>query len=780
MPAGTEHYLYRPAAPNYAPVNLGTSIIVSMLATNVSGATPNQTADLAVALDPLFYFWNPYNRKIECEHIAVRLDRGFPGEVKLWVNGAEHSTVGLSDLLEANVSNRSGRAIVFLIKDQSGGPIVLEPGEVVIASPTAAGTAEAVFGYATNNSSGIIMTKLNGSSPINVNASDTIGFKFIKGGGGNSSTRHDMDTSIPDASATAQTIAANFDTSGEETQSIHIPMWAGAREMAEYVSPEALDETTPVTEMTASAMAGVKSYFGAHAVLIKPASAGGGNAGPVEMFSRFNPAPMLMKRDFYADCMPNQVYRHVTANGWNAILDEVGIELGGSQRGTFWGLSYQNTGSETVPISSIPSSPLISLAEFSNANLSVMGTDPYRAVGNSWSSPLISPTSAYGEVQGLPGSWSATAQDYSWLINDTLFDRYYLSGLAPDFSIGSGGYTTGGQTLEDTLDKFFDNDADSATDFRDAQANPVLRPYIPSGESASDVVATLNADDGYKKLGAYSLIDGVFNVNSTSVSAWEAFLRANRNLVIEYADGGSDSIDGAPFPSSPSPSSPGVAQPEWSGFSRLTDAQVTGLAERIVEQVKLRGPFMSLSDFVNHRMGTLDPETSYTGALQAALDLEAATGGSGINTASRAAAENAAAVDLNAGLGTPEYTTRYYDNTLVIDEQKTTSGIPGDITQADLLLPLAPRMTARADTFRIRAYGEAGSSTGSDVSTAVCEAVIQRLPQYVDASDDAWEDPWNQVADPTIASTSTLSAVNQRFGRRFKVVDFRWLNSDEL
>lgn len=773
-PKGTEHYLYRPAAANYVPVNLGTSIIVSMMATNVAGAFPNQTADLAVGLDPLFYFWNPYNRKIECEHIAVRLDRGFPGTVKLWVNGLEHSTIGISDMLEANVTNRSGMKITFLIKNPSGGPIVLEPGEVVIASPTTAGTGEAIFGYATDNTSGIIMTKLNGNIPINVNINDSIGFKFIKGGGNNSAVRHDMDTSIPDDSATAVTITANFDASGEETQSIHIPMWAGARGMAEYVSPEALDDKNPVTTTTVSALTSGKAYFGAHAVLIKPASSGAENAGPVEMFSRFNPAPMLMKRDYYADCMPNQIYRHVTANGWNTILDEVGIDLGGSQRGTYWGLSYQGTGSETVPISNIPSSPLISLAEFADANLSVMGTDPYRAVGNSWSSPLITPTSAYGPVKGLPGSWpKLTAQDYSWLINDALFDRYYLSGLAADFSIGSSGYSASG-TLEDTISLF------TSGNYSQAQASPVLRPYLPGDESVSDIVASLSADDGYKKMGAYSLIDGAFNVNSTSVSAWAAFLRANRNLDVDYAGGGDDSTDGVPFPSSPSPSEPGNgAQPEWSGFSRLTDPQITGLAERIVEQVKLRGPFMSLSDFVNHRMGTLDSDVSYTGALQAALDLEAASGGSGINADSRTAAENSGAIDGNAALGTPDYPTRYYDNTLVIDEQKTTTGIPGDITQADLLLPLAPRITARSDTFRVRAYGEVSTLAGG-ATTAVCEAVIQRLPQYVDTTDVAWKDPWDQVTDPAVASVSTLSAINQQFGRRFKVVQFRWLNADEI
>ena len=30
--------------------------------------------------------------------------------------------------------------------------------------------------------------------------------------------------------------------------------------------------------------------------------------------------------------------------------------------------------------------------------------------------------------------------DVSWQVNDALFDRYYLSGIAPEFTIGAGGY----------------------------------------------------------------------------------------------------------------------------------------------------------------------------------------------------------------------------------------------------------------------------------------------------------------------------------------------------
>jgi hypothetical protein len=404
--------------------------------------------------------------------------------------------------------------------------------------------------------------------------------------------------------------------------------------------------------------------------------------------------------------------------------------------------------------------------DFSNSNLSLRASEPYKKVGNSHASVFVPSSSLYGSP-GVPDS-DVTASDGSWLINDALFDLYYLSGLAPEYSRSGGGYSTVGSfnaARTKTLHDFF------SADYQAAQANPVLRPYLPAGKSADDVVdelleTTLNATSvpGYMKVGAYSLIEGAFNVNSTSVAAWAAMLGANRDLSVDYAQGGSNSLSGTPFPGGTLPVTTGNgAATHWSGFSRLTDPQITELAVEIVNQVKARGPFMSLSDFVNRQI-SVDGMLNAAGALQAALDE------TGVMSSLKASAGGLTPIDPAdvAADGKPLFPG---DANLI--KRLSTEGIAGDIRQADLLRPLAPRLTARADTFRIRSYGEVRSMDGSSVEArAICEAVVQRVPEYVSAEDN---EPWDEVSGAT-----GLGLLNQKFGRRFKVVQIRWISPATL
>ncbi len=97
--------------------------------------------------------------------------------------------------------------------------------------------------------------------------------------------------------------------------------------------------------------------------------------------------------------------------------------------------------------------------------------------------------------------------------------------------------------------------------------------------------------------------------------------------------------------------------------------------------------------------------------------------------------------------------------------------VPGYLMQADILQAIGPVISARSDTFVIRAYGDVkdGLATGGNSITARawCEAVVQRLPEYTDPS-----------LQPEASPAS--DSINDRFGRRFRILSFRWLSSDEL
>ena len=106
-----------------------------------------------------------------------------------------------------------------------------------------------------------------------------------------------------------------------------------------------------------------------------------------------------------------------------------------------------------------------------------------------------------------------------------------------------------------------------------------------------------------------------------------------------------------------------------------------------------------------------------------------------------------------------------FDKSMV---KETSAGLPGYLKQQDILRPLAPIMTCRGDTFTIRVFGESiNPTTGDPTGKAWCEAVVQRIPGYTDDVIAAWELP-------------PENSNNNRFGRRLKVIKFRWLGSDEV
>jgi hypothetical protein len=313
--------------------------------------------------------------------------------------------------------------------------------------------------------------------------------------------------------------------------------------------------------------------------------------------------------------------------------------------------------------------------------------------------------------------------------------------------------------------------------------------FHQDSEASSAIKSELQASDGYLKAAKYLMVDGMFNVNSTSVDAWYALFAGIRERELVYRDS-SGSLQKVNVPSgkriaisrfNTEVSDQEMDDPEngarldngsdgWTGVRFLDDAQLRKLAEECVKQVKLRGPFLNYSEFVNRRLS--DDELGTMGALQSAIDYDDDNPESGsINYRFKNGPDF---MLKQSDLGTNSFATPE------AAEGSRFAGIPGYVIQSDLLKPLGNTLTVRDDTFLIRAYGESLDEDGNVLARAWCESIVQRLPEYCDPSNDA------EVAVREIDSTGKfadigmLSTTNLRFGCRFQIVSFRWLNENEV
>jgi hypothetical protein len=409
-------------------------------------------------------------------------------------------------------------------------------------------------------------------------------------------------------------------------------------------------------------------------------------------------------------------------------------------------LSYGNsvtvTGASRVILFDIPREPLVSIGQLQHAAAGRFSYEPSYVVGNSYANPRI-PLSEWVETEAedtfspgrLPSPFGITNNfslfDASFIVNEALFDGFTFSTIPQSSSAGE---------LDDYLVR------------NRLLANPRYVPYEPAGLTFDEENLILAEESGRTNAG-FLLVDGAFNVNSTSVDAWEVFLSGTKGLAfgrINQFGGvtGFDPVDEIRFPRVQS--SFGDAwngsndnDDAWTGFRELTQNEVRDLANRIVELIRERGPFHNLSDFINRSPGSANPEAQKSGVLQAALD---DTLNSSVPSSLQLDAASLAQIPTGSSQG---------------------AAFPTNILQGDILQALAPYMQTRSDTFKIRSYGEVVDPLTGDQRRVWCEAVVQRLPDPVRVSGGS-------------SALDELARPSSEFGRQFKIVSFRWLSEDEV
>ncbi len=387
-----------------------------------------------------------------------------------------------------------------------------------------------------------------------------------------------------------------------------------------------------------------------------------------------------------------------------------------------------------------------------------------KVIGNSFAQPLISGDRVEGQLYAHLEERNGGAArnhniaDHSYLANAALWDSWYFSSLTPQTVEP---YGSNRRSLQQVFDDFFPESADEKSV---PLPSARMRPYRSGDET--DLRALIRngkpTDDAYQKIAAHLMVDGAFNVNSTSETAWKVILgslrghdtawrdRSGGKISLESVSAGETPVNGLLVANGPRAEPSGNPQEpdQWTGFRVLSDEEIERLATSLVEEIRLRGPFLSLSDFVNRRPGR-DADLARQGTLQAAIDRAGINGN--LEDTSRTSGSIAGAPFPEAGEGS------------------RAAGIPGFITQADLLTSLGPTLQARSDSFTIRAYGSSTDQGGRVQARAWCEATVQRLPAYIDASDN-----------PEVPFLDLASTVNRTFGRQFRITSFRWLNSEEI
>ena len=415
-------------------------------------------------------------------------------------------------------------------------------------------------------------------------------------------------------------------------------------------------------------------------------------------------------------------------------------------------------GLSRVVAAELPMRPVCSLAELQNWDLRYENPIPpfqFGVIGNSDATPIIAADDVVNPA--APSNSTNLQHDDAYCANHILFDDWFASSIATR----PRSFGRAGESYEVVYDDLVSG--------KRPLDNQAYRAVPGSSIDPSDVRADVESKDSWQTIASRLEVRGMFNVNSVSVDAWRALLRHAREQKMPYltSDGVSLSsgIDHAVSrfgiaadveAGTPGTSGSFAGSSEFTGYRRFDEETLDQLAENIVEQVRKRGPFLSLSEFINRQLSS--GELALAGAVQSALyDLGSDGPYQELSTLSKdAGTANLPKANL-AGYAFPDAA-----------EGESATGLPGWTRQADVLRPLAPILSARDDTFTIRAYGDARDSKGKILATAVCEAVVRRVRDFVDPGDEA---------DLTLPPEKPA---NLKFGRRFQMVSFRWLNPREI
>lgn len=744
-------------------------------------AADGENYDYKIGVNPVVALWNPYNVNLYSPRLWIRMSPGAL-QVKTYLNGNLHSDWRRLEELNLNVYPMEGPGAAF-----HNVPIVLKPGETRIYSAVTGFIhahgfrfVELYPGYQAPDADGGFDYNFQGLSGLPSGSQVELAMRL-----NDQRTDHGGQYQVYWTVRNAQTgenqryneLAANPVKDGE-------PIYMAEDSDGERVRISNTSQRIPFANFQFVMKSGED--------LRNPGKGYEGDDFRCRNFIHANPAN---QRAMYGESTKrmrgmSQYHVQIDTGVGNSVSPDFepstnrnyigsAVSLGGSR----W------PGQTRVVTNEFPSVPVTSMASLMHFKLNPgdsrnfatgrhlweISANQALAIGNSFAHPLIGGANIYQDVadascRGNPIQMKLIRDfhDHAYLNNDALWDDWYFSGITRE----DQGLWRSGRAMSKVV-----------ADFESGQgklANPHLLLWAESLASGATLERILTdgavpKKDAWKMASRYMMLRGAFNINSTSVDAWKAILAGMQDDEFSYIDGNGQ-VKVAEMPddkvlfsrfSLPASASEGKNAGEsgsWLGVRMLTEKQIDRFARECVRQVKERGPFLNVSDFVNRRLA--DDETGVCGALQAAIDWDEFLG------------RSPATDDEESVNG------RFKDGEDYISSDKTSdwnlefplaargsrfAGIPGYLTQADVLKRIGNQITPRDDTFTIRAYGEAQDEAGQVTARAWCEAEVQRVPVYLDPVDV-----------PETAYVNLTSEANKSYGRKLRIVSFRWLNKEEI
>lgn len=761
-------------------------------------ADPSNTHQAAFLLTPVVTLWNPYNVELRMDdNFYTHFDQIAPLSFTFKVGDRIFKDITLNQIFKTS-DNQAGWKVGFRmdIRMPGGAPIILAPGAtrifgvnnpVPVEDAIAAVKQKANIilepGYRPNG--GLLFYGLNQGKDVYGKASDTFAVEEYgysgkvnndKGSGGlgvnwevfintdlanGTKNRHGYRTVYPESLlAGGKDMVDELYPSPGEVISVSLQSVEGIRNKPFASATLGMKLATPRPRNSKFDNLNTKGMLNNH---------------PFRLYTELgDKATGLQGTGIYHPANSPYDFSFQDVNSWN---DTQAIPQFDPQSNSGYIVSGLTAGDGLTRcvVAELPTRPVQSLAElqhFDATNNKPYPPFQFNLIGNGSANPIFAPDQIRVNKTHPSQNNQYFCNDDTYILNHLLFDDWFVSSIAQDPMDFSAS--------EERPIEYVYRDHLNA-EYRIPLPN---RFYLPAPNADPDFPVTSvspNPDTemySYETVASQLEVRGMINVNSVSVEAWESWLRQGRDVRVPYltADGSTqlDNEQSFAFPRTSiagdraAGSGSNASNPlfphadEFAGYRALTETQVKALAEEIVEEIRKRGPFLSLAEFVNRRL-TTDKSLAAASAIQQALDTLAQESSSAKNpflTLQKNSVEITAPQPGETDHRFPE-----------VALGSSAFGAPGWIRQADILTRLAPMLSVRDDTFTIRTYGDSRDRNGKIIARAWCEATVCRNADYVDPTDRSQINPHSKTMQ---------SELNRRFGRSFEIVSFRWLHPSEI